>query len=255
MNSFSFNPIGWLRSPYIDKFGTPRQGRVAPSSEAHIEFVPGAPVEAWLEGLEGFSHAWLITVFHQHLAEEVPAKVHPPRLAGKSVGVLASRSPHRPNPIGLTLVEVKAIKERKLFVGGVDLIDGTPILDIKPFIPESDSPPQAHAGWVEEHPWPPLSIEWSESAKKGLDRVYQLHAPPIELEQFQRVVNETLSADPRAVADRDKTQTESGEPRWFWLRLYDVDCGFYFTPQGITVGQVRFALRSPLFQRFENPTE
>lgn len=255
MDPITLKPIAWLRSPYVDKFGTPRQGHLVPSSEASVEFLPESQAELWLEGLEGFSHIWLISVFHQNLSAGAPCKVQPPRLGGKKVGVLASRSPHRPNPIGLTLAEIVSVQNRNLVIRGVDLIDQTPILDIKPYVPESDLAIEPKGGWVSQNPWPELPIQWTDQAISELERIYSLAAPPIEKGRFRALVNETLRHDPRALPDRDKSTLASGDLRMFWLRIYDVDCGFGFVADQVIIRRFRFALRSALYSRFEEKTQ
>jgi tRNA (adenine37-N6)-methyltransferase len=251
MEPFAFTPIGIIRTPFIDKFGTPRQGRMVPAAQARVEFVDSAPAELWLRGLEGFSHCWLIGVFHEHMHEPAPPLVHPPRMGGGAVGVFATRSPHRPNPVALTLAEIVGVEGRTLHVAGIDLLDGTPILDIKPFLPEADRADEARSGWVDAHPWPGLPVRITDSATARLDRIYELSPPPVPRDQFERLMVETLAIDPRAVADRAKI-IEDGQPRRFWLRLYDVDVGFWYQGAAIIIEELRFALRSPLYERFES---
>lgn len=241
MQTFAFSPIGVLRTPFIEKFGTPRQGHLVSSAPASLEFSTSAPAEAWLSGLEGFSHCWLITVFHENLNSNPPPKIHPPRLAGKSVGVLASRSPHRPNPIGLTLAKIEGIRGREIHLSGVDLLDGTPVLDIKPYLEEADSAKNAEMGWVANAPWPKTEVRIHADAVENLKDIYRTKPPPIDQVHFLRLAQETLSNDPRAVADREKN-TRDGDLRWFWIRLYDVDCGFVFIPEGIEIRKIRPAL-------------
>ncbi|MGE3385727.1 MAG: tRNA (N6-threonylcarbamoyladenosine(37)-N6)-methyltransferase TrmO [Bdellovibrionales bacterium] len=249
--SFNFEPIGWLKTPFVDKFGTPRQGHLVPAASAHVQWAPGTSPEQWLQGLSGFSHVWLISVFHENLGKMIPTKVHPPRLGGRSVGVLASRSPHRPNPIGLTLARVVGVQGRDLILNEVDLLDDTPILDIKPYITECDRVDRARGGWVDENPWPRLPVFFSREAEKGLLRVYQLAPPPMSLPQLRQLIQQSLASDPRAVADREEAIRPDGRPRWFWLRLFDIDVGFFFSTRGVEVAEVRFALASALYARFE----
>lgn len=250
MESIQLKPIAVLRTPFFEKFGTPRQGSLAPNAEARLEFTPGSPAELWLRGLKGFSHVWLIGIFHVHL-DSAPPLVRPPRLGGKAVGVLASRSPHRPNPISLTLAQVVRCDDGQLVVAGVDLLDGTPILDIKPYVTETDLAENPKCGWVEANPWPNLKVTLTNKALERLDRIYNLSPPPLERERFIQLINETLAADPRAVADRSKT-IEDQKPRRFWLRLFDIDVGFSYGEAQVTVDELRFAIRSPLYAQFED---
>jgi tRNA-Thr(GGU) m(6)t(6)A37 methyltransferase TsaA len=140
---FSFPAIGIVHSCFKEKFGIPRQPGLAPLARAEIELLPPYDERAAFEGLEGCTHLWVQFVFHANKREEWKAKVKPPRLGGnKTLGVFATRSPTRPAPIGLSVVRFRGIVERdgKLLVqiSGVDLLEGTPVLDIKPYVPYVD---------------------------------------------------------------------------------------------------------------------
>ena len=151
--SFTMRPIAIARTPYRERYGTPHQStttrgtRQGTPAEATIELVDGIPVEA-LRGLEGFDRVWLLYVFHMN--EGWSPMVRPPRGPRVKRGVLATRSPHRPCPIGLSAVELVAVEGRTLRVRCVDLLDGTPVLDVKPYVPYADAFPTARAGWVDE---------------------------------------------------------------------------------------------------------
>ena len=159
-DSYSFRPIGLVRSCYTGKFGIPRQPGLVTAAEARLELFAEFAREEAFAGLEGFSHLWLLFVFHDAIAEGWRPTVRPPRLGGRrKVGVFASRSPHRPNPIGLSAVEFRGFVrgfDREgggqgglaLRLGGVDLLDGTPVLDIKPYVPYADCLPLASSGFV-----------------------------------------------------------------------------------------------------------
>lgn len=152
-DNYSFRPIGLIRSCYTGKFGIPRQPGLVTAVEARLELFPALAREEAFTGLEGFSHLWLLFVFHDAIAEGWRPMVRPPRLGGRrKVGVFASRSPHRPNPIGLSAVEFRGLDREggglALRLGGVDLLDGTPVLDIKPYVPYADCLPQARSGFV-----------------------------------------------------------------------------------------------------------
>lgn len=148
------NPIAYARNGFADKFGIPRQSRQDSVLLTRIVFAPGYTDANMLRGLEAYSHLWLIWGFSQ--AETWSATVRPPRLGGNTrMGVLATRSPFRPNHLGLTSVELIRIEDgeegRQLIVRGADLLDGTPIYDIKPYLSFSDSHPEARNGFAEEH--------------------------------------------------------------------------------------------------------
>ncbi len=142
-NPIPITAIGWVTSVYKEKFGTPRQSGVVPIAEGTLHFYPPYDCSDAFAGLEGFSHIWVISQFHLIQKEEFRPKVRPPKLGGKKkVGVFASRAPYRPNRICLSAVKLEAVITVKgkvtLKVSGIDLVEGTPILDIKPYLPYAD---------------------------------------------------------------------------------------------------------------------
>jgi tRNA-Thr(GGU) m(6)t(6)A37 methyltransferase TsaA len=149
--SLPCHAIAHARSPYTQRIDAPHQSTVvagtatASAAEAMIDFVEGFPAAAFRD-LAGFERIWLVFAFHR--SEGWKAEVKPPRGGGKR-SVLATRSPHRPNAIGLSAVELVAVEETRLRVRGMDLLDGTPILDIKPYVPYADAFPAARAGWID----------------------------------------------------------------------------------------------------------
>ncbi|GEM_PF-247069 len=151
--AFTFQPIGIVRTPYARRIDAPHQPTVVAGTET------GAPAEATLEldaslpetllrDLAGFERIWLIFVFHE--SQGWAPLVQPPRGPRGKRGVLATRSPHRPNAIGLSCVELVAVEGRTLRLRGVDLLDGTPVLDLKPYVPYADAFPEARAGWIDQ---------------------------------------------------------------------------------------------------------
>ena len=152
--------VARMRSDFADKFGIPRQSGLVPALEARVVFEPEYRDPEALRGLEGFSHIWLLWEFSQSIRENWSPTVRPPRLGGNErMGVFATRSPFRPNPVGLSCVKLEKIdlesKEAPvLIVSGADLMDGTPIYDIKPYLPVADCHPEALGGFatkVEQH--------------------------------------------------------------------------------------------------------
>lgn len=147
--------IARIHSDFKEKFGIPRQSGIADELTARIIFEPEYRVSEALRGIDGYSHLWLIWQFSEAVREDWSPTVRPPRLGGnKRMGVFATRSPYRPNPIGLSSVKLVGIEHTKsegdvLIVSGADLLDGTPIYDIKPYLPFTDSHPQAVAGFSE----------------------------------------------------------------------------------------------------------
>ncbi|HHW83718.1 MAG TPA: tRNA (N6-threonylcarbamoyladenosine(37)-N6)-methyltransferase TrmO, partial [Actinomycetales bacterium] len=133
-------PIAHIRTDFPQKFGVPRAARLVPELTARVVFEPEYAMPEAFRGLEGFSHLWLIWVFSHNVEEGWSPTVRPPRLGGNErMGVFATRAPFRPNPIGLSAVEILGIERGahgiELVVGGADLVDGTPILDVKPYVP------------------------------------------------------------------------------------------------------------------------
>ena len=147
--------IARIHSDFKEKFGIPRQSGIADELTARIIFEPEYRVSEALRGIDGYSHLWLIWQFSEAVREDWSPTVRPPRLGGnKRMGVFATRSPYRPNPIGLSSVKLVGIEHTKadgdvLIVSGADLLDGTPIYDIKPYLPFTDSHPEAVAGFSE----------------------------------------------------------------------------------------------------------
>jgi len=167
--SLELKPIGVILTPYLDRYRAPRQAAAADAAEGIIELLPGHNFEQALDDLIGFERIWIIAWLHRMKGWKT--KVLPPREATVKRGVFATRSPHRPNPIGLSAATLLEIKGRTLRVGGIDLLDGTPILDIKPYIPYADAIPDSRAGWLDEVEqksgalfqvqWSPLAAEQS----------------------------------------------------------------------------------------------
>ena len=150
--SVTMAPIGWVRSPYTERHGTPRQpvvrgvGRREDDLVGAVEIDTERVPEKALRDIEGFDRIWLVT--YLHLNPKWGPLVRPPR-GGVRRGVLATRSPHHPNPIGLSAVELIGREGARLIVRGLDLIDGTPVLDVKPYVPYCDAFPDSSAGWVD----------------------------------------------------------------------------------------------------------
>jgi len=149
---FRVEPIGWVRSPYPRRFGTPQQAAAADSeSDAVLELDPSRIPESALADLAGIERIWILSWLHR--GGGWGPTVRPPREPRAARGLFATRSPDRPNPIGLSSVKLVRIEDRDLHVRGIDLIDGTPILDVKPYVPYADAFPDAKAGWIDEIPF------------------------------------------------------------------------------------------------------
>lgn len=142
-------PVAVLRTPFAEKFGVPRQAGLAPAAEGRLEFLPAFAAPEFVRGLEAFSHVWLVTGFHRNPPWDGSATVRPPRLGGNArVGVFASRAPQRPNGLGLSLTRLLGVEPGALRLGGVDCVDGTPVYDIKPYLPWCEAQADARADWA-----------------------------------------------------------------------------------------------------------
>ena len=167
--------VARMRSDFADKFGIPRQSGLVPALEARVVFEPEYRDPEALRGLEGFSHLWLIFQFHQAVREGWSPTVRPPRLGGnRRMGVFATRSPFRPNAIGLSCVKLEGVRQEEklgpvLDVSGADLVDGTPILDIKPYLPYADCRPEATGGFTDPLDGQTLQVACEEALLAGLN--------------------------------------------------------------------------------------
>lgn len=187
------DPIATVRTCFGGKFAVPRQPGLCPSAWGELVFHETYRSAEAIRGLAGFSHLWLIFGFHAALEQGWKPTVRPPRLGGnRRVGVFASRSPFRPNGLGLSLVRLEGIDATAraapvLLLGGVDLLDGTPVYDLKPYLPYAEAIPDAAAGFAAEE-IPRLRIEIADPAAAEFARL-----PP----RAQAVIREALALDPR----------------------------------------------------------
>ena len=172
---FSMTPIAHIHSDFAEKFGVPRQSGLVEELEADIVFEPAYQNPDALRGLEDFSHIWLIWVFDRAIRDTWSPTVRPPRLGGnRRMGVFATRSPFRPNAIGLSCVKLEGVRQEEklgpvLDVSGADLVDGTPILDIKPYLPYADCRPEATGGFTDPLDGQTLQVACEEALLAGLN--------------------------------------------------------------------------------------
>jgi tRNA (adenine37-N6)-methyltransferase len=160
-------PIGWISCPQRYRYEAPRQGVLLPERTAVIHLHEGRDFEAALDGLDGFERIWV--VFEFHLNETWHPVVQPPHEGEARRGVFATRSPHRPNRIGLTCVRLISIEGLELRVAGHDLLDGTPVWDLKPYVPYADAFPDATAGWLDEVEVQRYDVDFTDEAAEMAD--------------------------------------------------------------------------------------
>ena len=219
-DSLLIEPVAYIKNGYKEKFGVPRQSGLAPSVKSVIEFCEGFRDENCIRDIEQYSHLWLVWGFSKNENQWSPT-VRPPRLGGnKRVGVFATRSPFRPNPIGLSCVKLEKIEDRKngkvIIVSGGDLADNTPIYDIKPYLPYVDSIPDAVGGFSDEHK----------------NDYYGVHIPAELKEKLTESqvenITELLSLDPRPSYQND-------EERVYGLAFEDFQIKFRYKEKTIAV--------------------
>jgi len=200
---FTFNAIGRVSSPYKEKFAIPRQPGVVAAAKGKIALQDTANNIELVRGLEQFSHIWVVFVFHATAEQGWKPLIRPPRLGGNSkMGVLASRSTFRPNPIGMSVVKLDRIEEVDkqvcIHISGLDLLDNTPVLDIKPYIPYSDAITDANAGYAQERPAEVLNISFSKQAR-GLLNKFNSERP-----ELKALIEQVLTQDPRPAYKQKK---------------------------------------------------
>lgn len=201
------------------------------SAEGLVELLPPYDRPEALDGLEGFSHLWLIWAFHETTREDWSPTVRPPRLGGNTrMGVFATRSPFRPNPIGLSVVELLEVDHAhtRLRVAGVDLTDGTPILDIKPYVPYADALPHARGGFASEAPDAHLDVVFAPGCEDALSTARGL----------EQLIRETLALDPRPAYQRT-------DGRVYRMTLSGHDITWRVTRERADVLEVRPAKSTP----------
>lgn len=221
--ALTLTPIAITHSCFKDKFGVPRQPGL--TRHAHAELVIQSPFdrEDAFRGLETASHLWLTFQFHEAIRAEWRPVVRPPRLGGnKKIGVFASRSPFRPNSLGLSVVRNEGLIRKNgqlvLRISDHDLIEGTPILDIKPYLPFADSVPEASLGWAESAPTERADVAFSPEASA------QLATLPVEVyPDVRALIEDVVSYDPRPSFRRGRD-----EERIYGANLYDLNVRFRF---------------------------
>lgn len=215
--------IGVIESPYQQKFGIARQPGLVNAAKVWLNLNPTFTEES-VRGLSGFEYVWVHFVFHAAIKDGWSPLVRPPRLGGKQkMGVFATRSPHRPNHLGLSLLRLESVETHKgvrLLLSGADLLDGTPVIDIKPYIPFVEAKPDARSGFVMGTP-PLLTVEWSPTALIQLND-YGLGP------EFTELVSQSVAQDPRPAYQED-------EHRIYGMLLAGVNVSFQIKAEVATI--------------------
>ncbi|CAG8870628.1 tRNA (adenine(37)-N6)-methyltransferase [Pseudomonas fluorescens] len=224
----SVSPVGIVRSCFKEKFAIPRQPQLAPAARGVLELLPPFDQGDAVAGLEQVSHVWLLFLFHQALEDKPRLKVRPPRLGGnKTMGVFATRATHRPNGIGQSVVRLEGVEPGRLLLSGIDLLDGTPVLDIKPYVPYADSIVDACNQMASQAP-EPIAVAWSDIAlPQAREHALRLEEPLVEL------IEQCLAQDPRPAY-----QVPAPE-RVYGVKFWDVQVRWHYPqPDRIRVLEV-----------------
>ena len=224
-NQITFNFIGRVDSPYKEKFAIPRQPGLVSAARGCIKLLSSENNEELVRGIEQFSHLWLIFVFHGTQQQGWKPLVRPPRLGGnKKLGVFATRSTFRPNPVGMSVVKLESVeiinKQLVINISGLDLLDQTPILDIKPYIPYSDNIDYARAGFAQSEPEALLRVVFSSQAVTDINKFQKKYT---DLSMF---IEQVLSQDPRPAYKKKQV-----DAKVYGMRLYDLNIMWQMSSQ------------------------
>lgn len=221
-DSFTFEVIANIDSPYKEKFAIPRQPNLVSAAKGKVVLTNKANNNELVRDIEQFSHLWLLFVFHGTQEQGWKPLVRPPRLGGNTkTGVLATRSTFRPNPIGMSVVKLDKVttdnKQVILHISGLDLLDGTPILDIKPYVPYSDVIPNANGGFAHEQPDKNISIVLTEQARSELAIFIK------QYDELELLIQQVLEQDPRPAYKQGKPDSKV-----YGMCLYDLNIQWQF---------------------------
>lgn len=231
MSEYQLTAVGHIQSPYKQKFAIPRQPRLVPEAKAKLVFSSDFNREEFVRGLDEFSHIWLLFRFHETADKGYSAMVRPPRLGGNErKGVFATRATFRPNAIGMSAVKLEGIEYKNgqlcLLLSGIDLLDGTPILDIKPYLPYSDAMTDASAGFADTRPETDMSVEFTDEALAFIEK--QTEQP--ELKAF---ISNVLKQDPRPAYKKQRESEQS-----YGMTLYDFNIRWHVRDNHNTVTRI-----------------
>jgi len=231
MSTLNLPIIGYMHSPYQEKFGIPRQPNLV-QVESYIEMTGEYNTLLAFEGIEAFSHLWLVWQFHDNKNQNIQKfrpQVRPPRLGGNAkIGVFATRSMYRPAPIGLSVVQLKKVEKVgqsvRVYVQGSDLLNGTPIVDIKPYIQYSDAVVDAQSGYAQDEPSRKVVL-WLQVAEQ--QKIHLLHTQKIDVQQLQEL-EQVLALDPRPAYQEDAM-------RVYKMRFANVDVAFTVKAEAVHI--------------------
>lgn len=235
LESISLTPIGTVRSCFKEKFGIPRQPGLASTAQAELELTGEyANIDA-VRGLDQCSHIWVLFLFSEHLERGWTPLVRPPRSKGTKMGVFATRTTFRPNPIGMSVVKLERIENRNgkpvLHLSGIDILDGTPVIDIKPYLPYADSLPDAHYHYASDSQKQQLAVNFSEQAQQVLS-----NSPEGEEQggrqgdALRQLIEDVLSCDPRPTHRRN-----NDDQRVYGTLLERYNVRWQMTTEGVDV--------------------
>lgn len=220
--SYNVSPVGFVRSCFKEKFAIPRQPQLAPAARGVLELVAPFDQGEAVQGLEQVSHVWLLFLFHQALEDKPRLKVRPPRLGGnQSMGVFATRATHRPNGIGQSVVKLDKVEAGRLWLSGIDLLDGTPVLDIKPYVPYADAIGDATNHIASAAP-ALIPVHWQNAAlQQAREHALRLNEPLVEL------IEQCLAQDPRPAYQLPTPERRYGAQFW------DLDVRWHYPQAGV----------------------
>ncbi|WP_440092998.1 tRNA (N6-threonylcarbamoyladenosine(37)-N6)-methyltransferase TrmO [Pseudomonas syringae] len=220
--SYNVTPVGFVRSCFKEKFAIPRQPQLAPAARGVLELVAPFDQGEAVQGLEQVSHVWLLFLFHLALEDKPRLKVRPPRLGGnQSMGVFATRATHRPNGIGQSVVKLDKVEAGRLWLSGIDLLDGTPVLDIKPYVPYADVIAEATNQIASAAP-ALIPVQWQDAALlQAREHALRLSEPLVEL------IEQCLAQDPRPAYQLPAPERRYG------ARFWDVDVRWHYPQAGV----------------------
>ncbi|AVB23047.1 MULTISPECIES: tRNA (N6-threonylcarbamoyladenosine(37)-N6)-methyltransferase TrmO [Pseudomonas syringae group] len=220
--SYNVTPVGFVRSCFKEKFAIPRQPQLAPAARGVLELVAPFDQGEAVQGLEQVSHVWLLFLFHLALEDKPRLKVRPPRLGGnQSMGVFATRATHRPNGIGQSVVKLDKVEAGRLWLSGIDLLDGTPVLDIKPYVPYADIIAEATNQIASAAP-ALIPVQWQDAALlQAREHALRLREPLVEL------IEQCLAQDPRPAYQLPTPERRYG------ARFWDVDVRWHYPQAGV----------------------